>query len=95
MTDSLNDKLVTKLLQFAHQNLAVGGRVLLGNFHPRNPAKEFMDFVLDWRLIHRSEEDMDRLFRGSPFGRACTRIQFEGEGVNLFAECVREDTTQG
>jgi extracellular factor (EF) 3-hydroxypalmitic acid methyl ester biosynthesis protein len=90
LIDYLNDKLVGKLLQFAHQNLAPGGRVLLGNFHPRNPAKEFMDVVLEWSLIHRTEEDMHRLFRGSPFARDCTRIQFEAQGVNLFAECVKE-----
>ena len=90
LIDYLNDKLVGKLLQFAHQNLAPGGKVLLGNFHPKNPAKEFMDFVLEWNLIHRTEADMHRLFRGSPFARDCSRIQFEGEGVNLFAECVKE-----
>jgi hypothetical protein len=41
-------------------------------------------------LIHRSEEEMDRLFAASVFGRSCTRIQFESEGVILFAECIKE-----
>jgi hypothetical protein len=45
--------------------------------------------VLDWRLIHRTEADMQRLFEESAFARSCTRIQFEACGVNLFAECVR------
>jgi extracellular factor (EF) 3-hydroxypalmitic acid methyl ester biosynthesis protein len=89
LIDYLNDKLVHKLLQYAYDSLASGGRVILGNFHPRNPAKEFMDYVLEWNLIHRTEEDMNRLFQNSPFGRACTKIQFEEEGVNLFAECVK------
>lgn len=89
LIDYLNDKLVNKLLQYAFDNLAPGGRVILGNFHPRNPAKEFMDYVLEWNLIHRTEEDMHRLFFNSPFKRECTRIQFEAEGVNLFAECSK------
>ena len=89
LIDYLNDKLVHKLLQYAYDNLAPGGRVILGNFHPCNPAKEFMDYVLEWNLIHRTEEDMNRLFLNSPFGRPCTKIQFEEEGVNLFAECVK------
>jgi len=89
LIDYLNDKLVHKLLQYAYDNLAPGGRVILGNFHPRNPAKEFMDYVLEWNLIHRTEEDMNRLFQNSPFGRACTKIQFEEEEVNLFAECEK------
>jgi extracellular factor (EF) 3-hydroxypalmitic acid methyl ester biosynthesis protein len=90
LIDYLNDKLVNKLLQYAFENLAPGGRVILGNFHPRNPAKEFMDYVLEWNLIHRTEEDMNRLFMNSPFKRQCSRIQFEEEGVNLFAECEKE-----
>jgi extracellular factor (EF) 3-hydroxypalmitic acid methyl ester biosynthesis protein len=90
LIDYLNDKLVNKLLQYAHANLAPGGRVILGNFHPRNPAKEFMDYVLEWNLIHRTEEDMNRIFAASAFKRPCAKIQFEGEGVNLFAECIRE-----
>ncbi|HUI65577.1 MAG TPA: class I SAM-dependent methyltransferase family protein, partial [Bacteroidota bacterium] len=89
LIDYLNDKLVGKLLQYVYENLAPQGRVILGNFHPRNPAKEFMDYVLEWNLIHRTEEDMNRLFAASPFRRPCTRIQFESEGVNLFAECVK------
>ncbi|HXX64629.1 MAG TPA: cyclic nucleotide-binding domain-containing protein [Bacteroidota bacterium] len=89
LIDYLNDKLVGKLLQYVYENLAPQGRVILGTFHPRNPAKEFMDYVLEWNLIHRTEEDMNRLFTASPFRRACTKIQFESEGVNLFAECVK------
>jgi CRP-like cAMP-binding protein/SAM-dependent methyltransferase len=89
LIDYLNDKLVQKLLQYAYDNLVPGGRVILGNFHPNNPAKEFMDYVLEWNLIHRTEEDMNRLFEASAFKRPCTKIQFEAEGVNLFAECVK------
>jgi SAM-dependent methyltransferase len=77
LIDYLNDKLVNKVLHFAHGLLAPGGRVILGNFHPRNPAKEFMDFVMEWCLIHRTEEDMNRLFKDSPFARPCTRISTE------------------
>ncbi len=56
---------------------------------PHNPAKEFMDYVLDWKLIHRTEEEMNRLFSASAFHRACSRIFFEEGGINLFAECTR------
>ena len=90
LIDYLNDRLVGKLLQYVYSNLAPGGRVILGNFHPRNPAKEFMDSVLEWNLIHRDEHDMDRLFKASPFNRACTQIRFEEQGINLFAECVKQ-----
>ena len=48
-----------------------------------------MDHVLDWRLIHRDEADMNRLFETSRFGTPCTEIRYEEEGVNLFAMALR------
>ena len=90
LIDYFNDKFVVKLLNWIHGRLRPGGTVILGNFHPNNYSKEMMDYVLEWRLIHRSEEDMHRLFTCSAFGRSCTRIQFEDEGINLFAECAKD-----
>jgi len=40
-------------------------------------------------LVHRSEDDMHALFRASVFGAGCTRITYEPQGINLFAECVK------
>lgn len=65
----------------------LGPGELLG--HSSNPNKAFMDHVLDWKLIHRDEADMHRLFAQSKFGRDCTHIWFEDAGINLFAECVK------
>ncbi len=91
VTDYLPDRLLVKLLDFCARSLAPGGRVLIGNFHPRNAAREFMDHVLEWNLIHRTEDDMNRLFAASEFRRPCRRIVFEAEGIDLFAECVKEE----
>ncbi|MFH1469488.1 MAG: cyclic nucleotide-binding domain-containing protein [Pseudomonadota bacterium] len=90
LIDYFPDTLVVKLLNFIHDQLAAGGRVILGNFHPDNPTRAMMDHVLDWRLIHRDEAKMNALFRASKFGRPCTRFQYEEQRINLFAECVRE-----
>lgn len=89
LVDYLNDKLVVRVLNWAYQQLVPGGRVVLGNFHPRNAAKEFMASVLEWHIFHRSEEDMSRLFQASAFARGCTRTVFEEEEIGLFAECIR------
>ncbi|MDP6581198.1 MAG: cyclic nucleotide-binding domain-containing protein [Vicinamibacterales bacterium] len=89
LIDYFEDRYVVALLNYAYEVLAEGGKVILGNFHPRNAAKAFMDYVLDWKLIHRTEEDMNRLYEMSRFGRPCTRIQYEAEGINLFAECEK------
>ena len=90
LIDYFNDKFVIKLLNWIHGRLRPGGTVILGNFHPNNYCKEVMDYVLEWRLIHRSEEKMHRLFTASFFGRPCTRIQFESEGISFFANCIKE-----
>jgi extracellular factor (EF) 3-hydroxypalmitic acid methyl ester biosynthesis protein len=90
LIDYFDDRLVVKMLDFIYQVLAPGGRVILGNFHPRNQTKALMDYLLEWRLIHRSEQDMDRLFQSSKFARGTTKIRFEEQGVNLFAECIKD-----
>ena len=77
-------------MNWIHGYLAPGGKVILGNFHTRNPDRALMDLVLDWKLIHRSEEDMNRLFEASSFGRPCTEIRYEKEEINLFACCVKD-----
>ncbi len=85
LVDYFADELVVGLLDAIHPTLRPGGRAILGNFHPRNPARGVMDLLLDWKLIHRTEADMDRLFAASAFGRRCERILWEPERINLFA----------
>ncbi len=90
LIDYFSDKFVIALLNYAHSVLRPGGKVVLGNFHTRNPDKVLMDHILDWKLIHRTEEDMNRLYQSSHFAQTCTAIRFEESGVNMFAECVRQ-----
>ena len=91
LIDYFNDKFVIKLLDYIFSLLVPGGRVILGNFHTSNPCKAFCDYILDWKLNHRTEEDMNRLFVQSFFRKPCTRILYEETGINLFAECVKGD----
>jgi hypothetical protein len=48
-----------------------------------------VDYVLDWKLIHRTEEDLNRLFQASAFARPSCRVLFEPNNINLFAECIK------
>jgi extracellular factor (EF) 3-hydroxypalmitic acid methyl ester biosynthesis protein len=89
LIDYFEDRFVVALLNYAYDVLAEGGSVILGNFHPRNLGRAFMDHVLDWKLIYRTEEDMNRIFAASRFGRPCERIRYEEERVNMFAEGVK------
>ena len=89
LIDYFNDKLVIKLMDYAYDLLQEGGQVVFGNFHTENPIKALMDHMLEWKLIHRTEEDMDRLFKASKFGKGCSEIRYEGEGINMFAFCKK------
>jgi len=89
LIDYFSDRTVIRLIDYIYQILKPGGRLILGNFHPLNPIRALMDHILQWNLIHRTEQEMNRLFRASAFGRDCTNIRFEDEGINLFAECIK------
>jgi extracellular factor (EF) 3-hydroxypalmitic acid methyl ester biosynthesis protein len=89
LIDYFDDARVVQLINWAYDHLAPGGALVLGNFHPSNPDKALMDHVLEWKLIHRDEADMHRLFSLSKFGRSADRIVFEDEGVNLFATAIK------
>jgi len=91
LIDYFSDKFVIALLNYVHTLLRPGGKVVLGNFHSRNPDKAMMDYILDWKLIHRTEDDMNRLYACSSFAQPCTQILFEQTGVNMFAECIKQE----
>ena len=41
------------------------GKLLVGNFHPKNPTRGISEFAVDWRLIHRTEDEMSELVPSS------------------------------
>ncbi len=84
LTDYLDDRLFTAMVKKAWDYLRPGGLLILSNFSINNPNKAWMDHILQWKLIHRSEEDMERLFRAGGFGDGVD-VFHEREGVNLFA----------
>ncbi|MFS4460525.1 class I SAM-dependent methyltransferase [Bdellovibrio sp. HCB2-146] len=58
-----------------------GGRLIIGNFSKDTLSASFMELVLDWHLIYRSEADLLRIFQGLG-----SKIWVEQEplGINLF-----------
>ena len=90
LIDYFEDSLVIQLINFIYDYLVEGGKVILGNFHPDNPDRVLMEDVLEWYLIHRNEDDMNRLFLASKFKKPCDKIIFEKNHINLFAECTKK-----
>ncbi len=90
LTDYLDEKLFTALVKRAREYLKPGGVLILSNFSKTNPNKAWMDHILQWKLIHRDEEEMRCLFRSGGFAEAPNTLH-EKEGVNLFAIGRKED----
>lgn len=62
-----------------------GGQMIVGNFHPNNPTKTISELVADWKLIHRTEEEMLDLVHG--FTKLKHRnLHHDPEGIDLFLE---------
>ncbi len=84
LIDYLNDKLVLKFANRCFDHLKPGGKLMLGNFSPVNPSRTVMDNILQWKLIHRTSDDLIHIFNGSSFADQMEVIS-EEQGINLFA----------
>jgi extracellular factor (EF) 3-hydroxypalmitic acid methyl ester biosynthesis protein len=89
LIDYLENELVVRLINWAHEQLAPGGTLALGNFAASSRDRPFMDYIMEWILIHRSPDEMRELFARSHFGRADVRIDSDSSGIQLFAYCTK------
>ncbi len=80
--DYLEPPLFCKLVDRCHETLKPGGSLLIGNFAPHQDML-FMDHLLHWKLIYRTEEDLKELFSNTKFGGDVTVLS-EPNKVNLF-----------
>ncbi|MCE9501299.1 MAG: class I SAM-dependent methyltransferase, partial [Leptospira sp.] len=78
--DYLTPPVARAVLARLYQMLRPGGRLLIGNFHPRNQDRAFMEYWLDWVLYHRSEEEMLELAVTLP---GHSRVFFEDSGCQM------------
>jgi hypothetical protein len=90
LTDYLDDPFVVNLINWAYDMLLPGGTFIMGNVVPGNPNKEYMDHILEWVLIHRTDHDIRELFSRSRFGTTPVTLRLESAGVDLFAFCRKE-----
>lgn len=84
LTDYFGTRTFRALATRCYDHLKPGGVLIIGNFGPANPHKTFMDSIIRWRLIHRSEEELKALFEGTPFSSR-VKVISEPQSINLFA----------
>ena len=69
--------------------VAPGGRLLLANFTPDTPDIGFMEAMLEWNLVYRTEADMEALLDGvSP--RPSARTWRDPSGCIVYLDVVRD-----
>jgi 3-oxoacyl-[acyl-carrier-protein] synthase III len=82
--DYLDDAGFVRLLRRCLEWAAADGQVVVGNFSPCNPTRAYMELVTDWRLHHRSSDDLlDLACRAGALRDQCA-VEAEEQGVNLF-----------
>jgi hypothetical protein len=72
-----------------HRGLKPKGKAVVTSFHPTNPFKAFMDYIIDWKVTHRAEEELQELFAHSPFARPGSVLRFESQNIIFLAECTK------
>lgn len=82
--DYLNDRRAATLLRRTWNALEDGGRMVIGNFHPSNSTRSYMEWCMEWVLIHRVEEDFRRLCFDAGIPETAVSFQADGTGAVLF-----------
>lgn len=83
--DYLSDKVCNRLMRLFWKLIKPGGKLLVTNVHPSNPAKFGMEFLMEWHLIYRDEKDMYKLL--PELGEQS--VYQDESGVNIFLEIVK------
>ncbi len=82
--DYLNDKKFIFLLKRFIPLLQDVGEIVVGNFSQNNPTQDYMEVIGNWRLRHRTPDQLISLAKACNFKDSDIRIGQEPEGVNLF-----------
>lgn len=84
LIDYFKDGMIIRLLNWMYDNLAEGGRVLLGNFKEGHKDENYMKYLCDWQLVNRSEERLISMAKESKFVDSEIKVIDEDEGIQLF-----------
>ena len=83
--DYLSQRVCKRLVELFCTMVRPGGIVIVTNVATSNPRKAWMEYVMEWNLIYRDENDMKDLV---PDGIQLkdSRVKADSTGVNLFLE---------
>lgn len=81
--DYFTDDIFVRLLKRYYGFLNDNGEIVIGNFSPNNPSKNYME-LMEWHLNYRSEEQLLDLAKQCCLDMNFVSIGKEPENVNLF-----------
>ena len=84
LLDYFSDRQFVFLIKDLYRQLGAEAELVVGNFHPDNPSRDYMEIIGDWHLTYRSEHDLIDLARQAGFCLNDIRIGVEPAYVNLF-----------
>ena len=61
LLDYLSDRICRRLLEIFYDLLAPGGLLIATNVHPSNPWRNWMEYLAEWHLVYRDEEQFLKL----------------------------------
>ncbi len=85
----LSDDQAVALLDWSFQHLIDGGAVVVTNLDPANQDRLLMEHLLDWRVNHRTGDDVRALFARSRFAPETPQLSVEPSGDQVVAYCTK------
>ncbi|MEZ4861156.1 MAG: class I SAM-dependent methyltransferase [Caldilineaceae bacterium] len=87
--DYFDDKQFKFLLKRLVTLLDIEGELVIGNFSPDNPTRDYMEIVGDWYLYYRTQNDLMTLAQDCGISATDIRITQEPEEIILFLHIKR------
>jgi extracellular factor (EF) 3-hydroxypalmitic acid methyl ester biosynthesis protein len=86
--DYLPDRVaVSVLAQVRNRLLRAGGHLLFTNISCGNPYRQWIEYMADWFLIHRSAGDIRTLCAAAGFPDRATNMDVDRTGLTLIVKC--------
>lgn len=83
--DYLNDRVIRELNDYLYDQVAPGGILVVGNFSPCTPVRNFIEHFLEWFLIYRDASELGALAPTQATPDDC-KVVSESTGANIFLE---------
>lgn len=81
--DYLDDRISIRLISNLRRLLKQDGVMVISNYRDKysNPSLHFMEWVGEWNLVYRTEEEFLETFVKSSFSRESLRFEYEQQGI--------------